>query len=382
MLAKKPLTQRTIESLKATGARYMVYDALVPGFAVRVTENGYRSYVLCHRFPGSPNPTARAIGTVGKVSLEWARNMAKQWHQAIAEGLDPQAQRAETFRAIAEEYLAREGSKLRTAGVRKATLERLAYPALGDRPISEIKRAEIVRLLDRIEDERGSAMADRTLVLVQTIMNWHAGRSEFRSPIVKGMASRHDNASRQRTLTDDELRAIWACEGMFAAYVKFMLLTCTRRNEAAGLRRSELVNGDWIIPKERYKTDLELVIPLSSAARQIIDAMPNLGDLVFTHDGSRPVSGFDLHKRKLDEASGVGDWRLHDTRRTARSLLSKAGVNADIAERCMGHVGGVRGTYDRYSYHPEKKHAFEALATQLDLIVNPSAANVVPMVQR
>ena len=89
MLAKRPLTERTIQSLKATGLRQMIYDALIPGFAVRVTETGYRTYVLLARFPGSANPTARAIGTVGKVSLEWARAKAREWQQAIAEGHDP-----------------------------------------------------------------------------------------------------------------------------------------------------------------------------------------------------------------------------------------------------------------------------------------------------
>src|SRR5262249_60180519 len=86
MLAKRPLTQRTIDSLKVTGERFFVHDALVPGFAVRMTEGGYRSFVLIARFPGSSNSTARSIGTVGKVSLEWARAKAREWQQSIAEG--------------------------------------------------------------------------------------------------------------------------------------------------------------------------------------------------------------------------------------------------------------------------------------------------------
>ena len=70
-------------------------------------------------------------------------------------------------------------------------------------------------------------------------------------------------------------------------------------------------------------------------------------------------------------------WTLHDLRRTARSLMSRAGVNADHAERCLGHViAGVRGTYDRHEYHAEKQHAFEALAALIERIVNPPEGNV------
>src|SRR5262245_6999327 len=137
MIPKKPLTDRTIQSLKPTGQRFMVWDALVPGFAVRVTENGYRSYVLVARF-GSPNSTARAIGTVGKVSLEWARAKAREWQQSLAEGRDPAVDRAETFRKVAEEYQRREGNALRSAKDRQAILDRL-YPLVGDRPLGEVK---------------------------------------------------------------------------------------------------------------------------------------------------------------------------------------------------------------------------------------------------
>ena len=93
------------------------------------------------------------------------------------------------------------------------------------------------------------------------------------------------------------------------------------------------------------------------------------------------LSDFARFKRVLDEASGVTGWRLHDLRRVARSLLSRGGIGADIAERCLGHVpGGIRATYDRYEYRHEKAHAFEALAAQIERIVNaPEGGNVVSL---
>ena len=101
---------------------------------------------------------------------------------------------------------------------------------------------------------------------------------------------------------------------------------------------------------------------------------------VFTA-GSRPLVHVSRAKRQLDAASGVTGWRIHDLRRTARSLASRANVNADIAERCLGHViGGVRQVYDRHQYQAEMLHAFEALAAQINQIVNPpDGANVVPI---
>jgi integrase len=379
MLAKKPLTERTVQSLKATGQRYMHYDALVPGLAVRVMENGYKSFVLVARFPGSTNPTARAIATVGKITLEDARSKAREWHKAIRDGVDPAAARADTFKAVVEEYLAREGDKLRTADQRRAQFERL-YPLLGSRPVGDIRRQEIVRLLDRIEDERGPEAAHRSLALISKVFNWHASRSEFRSPLVRGMGRTQHN-SRQRVLSDEELRSVWlACEGTtFGSLIRFLLLTSTRRTEAAAMQWSELANGDWIIPQVRYKTGLELVVPLSAAAKSVLDAMPRIGEFVFTTDGRRPIGGFAKHKARLDRASGVSGWVLHDTRRTARSLMSRAGINADVAERMLGHViGGVRSVYDRHSFYEEKKLGYEKLANLIDQLVNPRE-NVVPL---
>jgi len=91
------------------------------------------------------------------------------------------------------------------------------------------------------------------------------------------------------------------------------------------------------------------------------------------------MGGYAGHKQAIDEASGVHGWVIHDLRRTARSLLSRAGAPSDHAERCLGHViPGVRGIYDRYEYLEEKARAFEALAGQVQRIINPKD-NVVPI---
>jgi integrase len=146
------------------------------------------------------------------------------------------------------------------------------------------------------------------------------------------------------------------------------------------MRRAELEAGVWTIPQERYKTGSELVIPLSALAIHAVERLPKIGkgEFIFTSDGVTPFSGYSKAKARFDKQCGVSGWTLHDLRRTARSLMSRAGVSADVAERCLGHViAGVRGTYDRHAYFDEKKRAFEALATLIERILAPQTDSVV-----
>ena len=365
--------------------------------------NGHRSYVVQYRAAGR----SRRMHLKAGLTLTAARREAKAILGAVARGGDPltarrKMERAEsdTLRAIVEEYLAREGSRLRTIDARRASLQRHVLPKLGDRQIGDITRTDIVRLLDRIADKSGAPMADHVLAYLRRVMTWHASRSDdFRSPIVRGMArTRPSQRRRQRVLSDDELKAVWraadASQSAFGYLVQFLLLTATRRTEAAAMRRSEVASDEWIIPQERYKTGLELVIPVSPAAQAVLSAVPRIGKsgFVFTTDGKRPIGGFSKFKRKFDAKvlaelraknpeAELPRWTLHDLRRTARSLMSRAGVPSDHAERCLGHVlPGIRGTYDRHEYFNEKRRAFEALAGLIDRIVNP-ADNVVTMAE-
>jgi integrase len=364
-----------------------------------VTANGHKSYVVQYRATGR----SRRMHLKDGLTLTAARKEAKGILGAVARSGDPLAARrreerakSDTLKAIVDEYLTREGNRLRTIGERRASLQRHVLPKLGDRQIGDITRTDIVRLLDRIADKSGAPMAYHVLTYLGRVMNWHASRSDdFRSPIVWGMArTRPSERRRQRVLSDGELRAVWraaeAARSAFGYLVQFLLLTATRRTEAAGMRRSEVAGHEWIIPQERYKTGLELVIALSPAAQAVLGAVPRIGKsgLVFTTDGKRPLAGFSKFKRAFDAkvltelrtespAAELPRWTLHDLRRTARSLMSRAGVPSDHAERCLGHVlPGIRGTYDRHEYLNEKRHAFEALAALIDRIVNP-ADNVV-----
>ena len=139
----------------------------------------------------------------------------------------------------ADDVEARDGAKLRSVAHLRASLERDVFPALGAMPIEEIKRSQIVRLLDAVQDSRGPVAANRALAMLRRIMNWHATRSDdFRSPIVRGMA--RPEQARDRVLSDDEIRAVWKAtdvevpnllpgRAVFAGLVRFLLLTAARR---------------------------------------------------------------------------------------------------------------------------------------------------------
>ena len=169
---------------------------------------------------------------------------------------------------------------------------------------------------------------------------------------------------------------------MFARLVQLIMLTATRRNEAARLRREELSGDEWIIPAARYKGRQDMLVPLTPAAMAVLGKVPVLRQgkgYVFTTDGDRALGGFSKFKRDFDRRCGVTDWTLHDLRRTARSLMSRAGVSPDHAERALGHVlPGIRGVYDVHEYRDEKRRAFEALAGQIERILNLQE-NVVPL---
>jgi integrase len=223
------------------------------------------------------------------------------------------------------------------------------------------------------------------------LFNWYAIRSEtFQSPIPRGLPKRYNTAerARERTLTDDELRAVWAAaedwDGPLGSFIQFLLLTAARRSEAAEMTWSEMDGTDWVLPGSRNKVKRDHVRPLSAAALAILAKQPRFAgcSYVFTNDGHYPPNDFTRFKRRFDAKCGVSGWTLHDLRRTARSLMSRAKVAPDHAERVLGHViGGVRGTYDRHAYHQEKKDALAALALQIRHILHPTD-NVLPMRRR
>jgi integrase len=394
MAKRRKFTDLTIKNLRPREARYEEADPGAQGLYVIVQPSGRRSFALRYRVAGRTRKLTLDKG----LSLADARKVAANAQADIAKGIDPalakqtarakaEAAKADTVRAICEEYMKRAAGSLRTKHGRGLILARLVYPArddekrrwsgeFGGRPISDVRRSEVVRLLDMIEDQHGAAMAHMVLAIIRKIFNWFATRSdEFRSPIVRGMG-RIDPKARKRTrvLSEDELRAVWRAAdeaSMFGRYVKFLLLTGARRDEAARMIWAEIdESGGWMLPAARNKVKVDLLRPLARAACNIL---PDRGEgLVFTRREKALTGSLSKLKADFDKACGVSGWRLHDLRRTARTLMARAGVQGEIAERCLGHVVGViEGTYNVYDYKREKAAAYEALAALIERIVDP-----------
>jgi integrase len=389
------LTDIGIRNLLPGPTRREIPDPGARGLYVIIQPSGRRGFALRYRFNGRPRKLTLTAG----MSLAAARKAAAAAMYEISQGRDPADERkaqhrkaerakADTLRSIAESYLTREGKRLRSVDQRERIFERLIFPVLGGgRPIGDIRRKDVVALLDHVEDKHGARMADYTLAVLRRLFNWHAARDDdFVSPVVRGMGRQNAKEhERSRTLSDDELRAVWGTaeqqSDTFAAFVRFLLLTASRRNEAAQMMWSEIDGADWLLPASRNKVKLDLVRPLSEPAQAILSERPRFNgcDYVFTN-GRYPLGGFAKQKRQFDAACGVRNWTLHDLRRTARSLMSRAGVLPDHAERCLGHVvGGVRGVYDRHAFHQEKAATFAALAAQIERIINPPQGDVVPL---
>jgi integrase len=417
-MAVGKITKTAVDRLEP-GER--IADSAIRGFIVRRLDSGAASYAYRYRVKGTNQQRLISLGMHGTITADQARTLAKKRAGEVADGKDPKGEREETraeaklakvaeantVDAILDKFEARYSDHLRSGDQIKRAFTVYVRPRIGQKSIYELKRRDIVGMLDAIQDENGPVMADRVLAHVRKAFNWWMVQDdEFKSPIVRGMArTKPGERKRKRTLNDDELRDVWAAldlvEGpaCYPAYVRNLLLTMTRRNESSEMNVTELDGDLWTIPAGRYKNKQDHVIPLSAMALENLKTAPapakgiNAYFLFSTATTNRPMgktafSGFSKAKAELDrqiaklrkaaDKPKMPRWTLHDLRRTARTLMSRAGTADDHAERAMGHmIAGVRGTYDRHEYLDEKRKAFEALALQVQMILDPPADNVV-----
>lgn len=407
---KKRLTKSTIDKLEKRAARYIVWDDRVTGFGVRVGASGEKVFVLKYRFPSGRAGKVRwfTIGTYSDdLPPDRARERAEVLRGDIRRGNDPMGQlqeqrreaeamqNAPTLEGIAREYIERVAKKEKQNRAWKEqlrTFEHDIFPTLGRRPISEIKRSEIVRLFEAMDDRGSSGQANEALKQLRACMAWYALRDDdFVSPIVKGMR-RRPTLKRDRVLSDVELAAMWrALEASPAAFrflVRFVTLTALRKGEAANARWGWLKGDALVIPATEYKTKIEHVAPLTDFARSQLEELgqpdpPKPMRYMFTTNGHDAPQGFGKWKAELDAEmlrimretdpnAELKEWQVRDLRRTARTLMSRAGVSSEHAERVLGHViAGVEGVYDRHDYIAEKRDALERLGRLVQLIVTP-----------
>jgi integrase len=331
-------------------------------------------------------PVAKALGSWPDMSVEAARNAAFAFdpERAIA------SSEAGLFKDIAANWVKRYVHKngLRTRAEIERRLRVYVLPKLGHTPIMEIKRSHVERLLDHIEENHGARTADVVYQNIKSIL-WHFAEKtdEYTPPLLPRKKARDTTPPRNRILSDDEIRAVWkACDGWsFGGMVRLLLLTAQRRIKVAAMKWSDIDHaGVWTLGESEREKPNAGSLKLPALALDIISSQPRIAGNPHVFPARQGTGcSYNFHKQKklLDKKLPLGmrEWRLHDLRRTARSLMARDGIADNIAERVLGHViGGVEGVYNRHKYDTEKAAALERLAALIDRIINPQE-NVVAL---
>jgi integrase len=421
-MPKKRLTEEGVAKLKppAKGKQLDYFDAGMPGLVLRVNYGGakvWRALYYIKKLDQDGKrvtvPTTHKLGRYPHLTLKKAREKARQF---LA---DPQKALAQadigSFKEVAQNFIKRhvDANRLRSKPEIERCLTKYIYPAWEHRPFLELKRGDVAALLDRIEDDHGPRQADLCLAIISKMTHWYQARSDdYVSPVVRGMRrAKAADRKRKRILDDDEIRALWkACDAMglddagkdniagrtFGDLVKVLLLTGQRREKVATMRWSDLVDGEWRIATEAGEKPNAGSLKLPQAVLDIIPSRPRAVGNPYVFFGaprgrrrgsqkrSEPpaFNSFSQQKAELDKKlpKGTPHWTLHDLRRTARSLMARAGVRPDIAERVLGHaIPGVEGVYDRHTYSAEKADALSKLDALVGKILNPPEGNVVAL---
>jgi integrase len=379
------------------GKRVEIHDG--GGLYFIVQPSGAKSWAYRYRIEGKSRKLT--LGSFPGLGIAEARQQAAAAAVKVQRDIDPISEKKRsdtrtknTINALLDAFVADHVKGLRTGHQVVRAFDVYVRPRIGNVPLYDLKRSDVTTMLNEIKEQHGPVMADRVLAHVRKAFNWQMIQDDdFKSPIVRGMAkTKPSERSRKRVLADDEIRDLWKAleqfDGRFPRLVKSLLLAMTRLRESSDMHADEIDGDLWTIPASRYKNKRDHVVPITPALRALIGDSPK--GFVFAEQ--RLLNGFDFSQYKRDlvkeiakirDAEGrpaMKQWQFHDLRRTGRSLMSRAKVDSDHAERCMGHViGGVRETYDRYEYLEEKKAAFNKLAALLEVILNPPADNVVSL---
>ncbi|MBN9787499.1 hypothetical protein DMP17_02695 [Pseudonocardia sp. TMWB2A] len=376
---QKALTDKTIEAFKPLDKRYEVHDLRCPGMSLRVEKSGRKTFYA--RFRYGVEQKRMKLGVYPRLSLATAREKANDLLRQVDEGVDPtKRRRVANMRvdAVCRQFITLH-AQARNRSWREAEriLEREFITPYGQRDIRDIKRFDVLEVMDAAIERGSSYQANRILSHVRKFFNWCVERGIVDvSPII-GLKAPTKEQSRDRVLSDDEVaRLLRACENEmypFRYFIPLLLATAQRRGELTQMRWSEIDFEEkrWVIPASRAKNGNPNAVPLSDFTLGILSTMPRYADcdLVFTTTRDTPLSGFTKMRKRLSERSNTSGWRLHDLRRTAASGMARATVAPHVIEKVLNHVSGtisgVAAIYNRYGYDAEKADALEKWGEKL-----------------
>lgn len=373
------LTDTKVASIKPPATGQVEYpDAKVTGLRLRVGHGGAKTWIVRRRV--GAKVLNKKLGTYPTMGLAGARKAAERLLEALArdgstEALD------RTFYTVAEYWIDKVAKPKNDSwkDVHRK-LELHVYPAWRDRKIAEIKRSDVRELLDGIE---GVVLPNRILSAIKTIFRFAMSRDWLEASPVEGIAKPNAEPVRDRVLDMGEIKQVWdacALAGFpFGSFVRSLILTGQRRAEVAGMRWADLdlKAATWIIPSGDTKAERTQLVPLSPMAVDMLEGLPELGEFVFSNDGETHISGYSKGKARLDKfiaANGpaLAPWRLHDLRRSAATHMVRLGIPELVVSRVLNHAqqGVTARVYALHSYAPEKRHALDAWAAEIDRAVN------------
>lgn len=437
----RKVTKSAVNEAQARDRQWIQWDTEVKGFGLLVLPSGTKSFIYQYRLGGRGTKLRRyTIGRYGTWTPDGARDQAKRLAEQVGRGVDPidakrdklaadaaaeeerQRAREMTFAKYAERWLSsglKPGTRERTRENYEATLANHVTPSLTDKPLSEIERRDLVKVLDDVPIDQ-PAVRRITFAVMRMLFKWAAGRGDIDANPLEGIEPPAAASSRDRVLSDDEvglaLRAAASMERPFGPFFEMIFATGQRRNEVAGLDWKELnrENAEWVLPAARSKNGEPNIVPLSSRAMKVLDALagctndsdrqwPRKG-LLFTTTGERPISGFSRGKARLDtamlkvarkDAESAGEdpetieiepWRLHDARRTLATALQRLGVRFEVTEAVLNHASGasrsgIAAVYQRHDWKDEKRTALQAWSDHCDRILQGAtdSDNVIPL---
>ena len=372
-----------------------IWDDQLRGLALRVSQGGTKSFVIMYYFRGRHR--RMTLGRYPSLTLAGARADAARALQVVAEGGDPALKSAtrgndtrDGFAARADEFV-QKYARLRNRGWRETQriLER-EFVATWDRtPVESISKKDVIEVIDRIVARGSPGSAGRCLAIIRKFFNWCIERGLIATSPCLGLRAPVPVGRRDRVLSDNELTRVWrASEAIGYPYgkaVQLLVLTGQRKGEVIGAKWEEFdfASGTWTIDAARNKSNRQHVVPLSSLALDIIKTMPRVHEawLFPSISDAGVVSGFSKWKDRLDERSGVSNWRLHDLRRSTATGMASLGVSPHVIERILNHtggiLGGVAGIYNRFQYLPEMRRGLDSWASHVRSLTEHAAVATV-----
>lgn len=377
---RKALNAKVIDALKPQAKRYEVHDLLCPGFSLRVFPTGRKVFSLKYRY--GLKQRRMVLGVYPRTTLAQAREKAIEALRIVDEGTDPAARRRQLgtrVEQVCEDFI-RQYARPRNRSWKEAEriLKREFVAVHGQRDIRDVKRADILELMDGAIERRAAYQANRIHANLRKLFNWCVERGIVEASPVAGIRPQTREQARDRVLTDDEVRAVLKGSSQepypYGPFVSLLLATAQRRGEVSNMRWSQidLEAKVWVIPADLAKNGKPHVVPLNDFAIRILQTLPRFTDCdwVFTTTRRVPINGFSKALRQIHTLSQTGDWRLHDLRRTATTGMARRGIAPHVVEKVLNHISGtisgVAAVYNRYGYDAERREALDKWGEFLD----------------